>query len=123
MNKQLSYAVDRAGNIPYKRGQSRHYCVIVNKRGKVVAEAANSYVTTHPVMAKVSKRVGLDKTFCHAEALALLRAAKKVGKGDKGLSLYVARVDAKGNATNSEPCPVCKLMIEESGVIKNVYHT
>ena len=106
----LQYCIEKASELPYKRSESRHYSVVVNKRGKIVGEAANSYTKTHTIMAKTSKRLGLEKEYCHAECLAIVRAR---GKGHK---IYIARVDSRGNACYSAPCPVCAVLIKEAGI-------
>lgn len=113
----LEYCIQKAKEIPYTSNQQRHYAVVVDKRGRLVSSAANSYVKTSTVMARAAKRVGLEhKVFCHAEQLALVRS-----KG-KGYKLYVARVLSDGTVANSEPCPVCALLLSESH-IKEVQHT
>lgn len=106
----LEYCLSKAREIPYKRGEQRHYSVVVDKRGRLISEAANSYTKTHTIMAKTSKRLGLEKEYCHAECLAIVRAK---GKGHK---IYIARVDAQGKACYSAPCPVCATLIAESNL-------
>ena len=107
----LEYCLQKAGEIPYVKGQQRHYSVILCKRGRIISEAANSYTKTSTVMAKAAKRLKLDsKTFCHSEQLALVRS-----KG-KGYKLVVARVLADGSKANSQPCPICALLIRESQI-------
>ena len=115
--KYLDYCLQKAREIPYVRHQQRHYAIVVDKRGRIVAEAANSYVKTHPQMAKMSSKLGLDKCFCHAEQLALVRAR------GKGCKLFVARVDSKNRPVYSSPCRVCAELIKESGHIKSVEFT
>ena len=110
----LDYCLQKASEIPYVKGQQRHYAVVTDKRGKIISESRNLYNKTHPQMARVSKKLGLDKTFCHAEQLALVRAR------GKGCKLFVARVDSKNRPMYSSPCPVCSVLIEESGHIKSV---
>jgi deoxycytidylate deaminase len=113
----LSYCIAKALEMPYVRNQQRHFAIIVDKRGRIVSSASNSYTKTSTVMAKAAKRVGLEcKVFCHAEQLALVRS-----KG-KGYKIYVARVLSDGSVGNSEPCPVCALLLSESH-IKEVEHT
>lgn len=106
----LEYVISKAREIPYVKGQQRHYSVIVDKRNRVVSEASNSYTKTSPVMHKASKRLGLSKEYCHAEQLAIVRSR---GKGHK---LYVARVDSTGKAVYSAPCEVCSLLLRESHI-------
>ena len=106
----LEYALQKCREMPYHKNQSRHYAVIVDKRGRLISEASNSYTKTHTVMAKTSKRLGLEKEYCHAECLAIVRAK---GKGHK---IFIARVDSSGKACYSAPCPVCAVLIAESGL-------
>ena len=106
----LEYCLQKCREIPYKRGEQRHYSVVVDKRGRLISEAANSYTKTHTIMAKTSKRLGLEKEYCHAECLAIVRAK---GKGHK---IYIVRVDAKNNACYSAPCPICAVLIKEAGI-------
>ena len=68
-------------------------------------------------MAKMSSKLGLDKCFCHAEQLALVRAR------GKGCKLFVVRVDSKNRPMYSSPCKVCTELIKESGHIKSVEFT
>lgn len=105
----LEYCIEKCREIPYKRGYQRHYSVVVDKRGRLISEASNSYTKTHTIMAKTSKRLGLDKEYCHAECLAIIRA-----KG-KGYKIFIARVDSRGEPCYSAPCPVCGVLIKEAG--------
>lgn len=104
----IQYCLDKAREIPYIKGQSRHWCAIYDKRGKLISEAGNSYCKTHPIMSKTSKKLGLHKEYCHAEVLALLRS-----KG-KGCKLVVVRVDNSGDSVYSKPCIVCETLIMEN---------
>ena len=112
----LQYCIDKAKEQTYVRKQSRHYCVIVDKRGKIVAEAANDYLKTHTVMHKASRKLGLEKDYCHSEMLALVRSR------GKGVKMFIARVDSQGNACYSAPCIVCASLIAQSQ-IKSVEFT
>ena len=96
--------------MPYVKGQTRHYAVVVDKRGRVVGEGRNDYLKSHPLMHRTSRKLGLEKDCLHSEALALIRAK---GKGNK---IYIARVDSKGNPCYSAPCPVCSYLIKEGGI-------
>lgn len=109
----IDYCIDMARKIPYKRGEQRHYSVVLDKRGKILAEAENSYVKTSPKMLRASKKVGLEeKIFWHAECKALY-SVKNVSKVHK---LIVVRVDSKGNPAKSEPCTICLNLAKEIGV-------
>lgn len=110
----IEYALSMARQLPYKRGTQRHYALVVDKKGRIVSEAANSYTRTHTAMYKASRKLGLQKDFCHAECLALIRAR------GKGCKLIVVRVDAQNNPCYSAPCPVCSVLIKEATHIKSV---
>lgn len=115
----LEYVLRKASEIPYKRHEQRHYCIILDRKGRIVSEAANSYVKTSPRMAKAAAKVGLpDKQCLHSEALALFR-----DKSRKGVKLIVARVLANGSPANSKPCPVCECLIKEHGKIVSIEYT
>lgn len=104
----LNYAISKAASIPYVKGQSRHFALVLDKRNRVVSEAANSYVKTSTVMKKAGQKAGYPcKEFLHSEILALSRDKYK-----KGVKLLVVRVDKNGVGVYSEPCPVCKLFIK-----------
>lgn len=114
ISKELQYALTKCKSIPYEKGKARVYCVIRDRRGKIVSEAANSYTRTHPTMHRCSRKLGLVKDYLHAEVLAMLRA-----KG-KGCKLYVARIDAKGSPVPAFPCVVCREAIRLEGSIKSI---
>lgn len=75
-----------------------------------MSQATNSYSKTHPLMAKASKKLGMVKEYCHAEALALIRSR---GKGEK---LIVVRIDSEDRACYSAPCLVCADLIKNSHI-------
>lgn len=115
IDKHITYCVVKANETKYARGKYRHYCCIVDKKGVIVSEAANSYIKTSPVMFNAGRKVGVtDKCFCHAEMLALVRA-----KG-RGYKLAVARINKNGKPVNSKPCPICLYLIEQAKQIKVV---
>ena len=113
----MEYALSKAREIPYKRGYQRHYALVLDKKDRIISEAANSYTRTHTAMHKASRKLGLCKDFAHAECLALVKA-----KG-KGCKLIVVRVDSKGESCYSAPCPVCSLLIKEAKHIKSVQYS
>jgi tRNA(Arg) A34 adenosine deaminase TadA len=90
-----------------------------NKRGHLIARAANSYTRTHPIQAKYAQMAGKpDSIFVHAEVACLLRA------GDTPVhKLVVERYHkATGQPLNAKPCPICQLAIADWGV-EIVEHT
>lgn len=115
----LQLAYKKARQIPYKRGERRVYSIITDKRGKIVAEGQNSYTKTHPTQKMIASCVGLpDKEYLHAEMQAVIRSR------GKGHSIYIARVDSKGNPKLAKPCPVCEhAILKEHGNIVNIEYT
>ena len=96
----IEYALTKARQLPYKQGEKRHFAIVVDRRGRVVASASNSYQKTHTLMAKTSKKLGVHKEYCHSEMLAIVRSK---GRGEK---LIVVRVDSRGDSCYSAPCLV-----------------
>ncbi len=114
----LQYCVEKARELPYSKGQFRLYAVIIDKKGRIIAESANSYTCTHPKQYRVAKRLGKPlKTFLHAESAVLIKSR---GKGSK---LIVARVLADGSPANASPCNICQAMIKLHGSIKSVEYS
>lgn len=109
----IEYALNMARAIPYNKGEQRHYSLVLDKRGKILAESSNSYTKSSPKMMRAGKKVGLDeKIYWHSECKALY-SVKNVDKIHK---LIVVRVDAKGHPASSEPCKICKNLAHELGV-------
>lgn len=113
-DKIMEYALQRAREIPFIKGQQRHYCVIVDSRGRIVSEASNSYIKTHPVMKRASVKIDEKKECLHAEAHAMIRS-----KG-KGVRLVVCRVNKNGKSMPSPPCAVCVEISKEYQNIKSI---
>lgn len=109
----IEYCIQKAREIPYIKGRARVYSCVVTKRGKILAESANSYTKSSPKMMRAGKKVGLDeKIYWHSECKALY-SVKNV---DKIYKLIVVRVDAKGNPAPSHPCIICSTLAREMGV-------
>ncbi len=86
---------------------------IRDKRGRVLAVAANSYDKTHPLQARYASLCGLpDKQYLHAEVAAVL----KLRDPGRAYSIKVERYDAKGNPCNARPCVICQRVIEAVGI-------
>ena len=113
MSKLISYAIDKACQTPYKKGQQRHYAVIADKRGRVLAEGENSYTKTSPKMKRAGERVGLpDKVFWHAECKAIYSLKERA----KAYKIVVVRISSEGEPVNSKPCILCETLIKEVGI-------
>jgi len=90
----------------------KHGAVIV-KGGSVLATGINKE-RNHPMMVS-SEHI---KTHCsvHAEIDAL----KKTDNA-RGATIYIARVNKRGQARNSRPCKYCYEDIKNSGIKKIIY--
>ena len=103
--------------MPKKRYEIK--AVVKDKRGRVLAEASNSYTKTHPLQKALAEKLGFEhKEYLHAEINSLL-AIRDISKAH---SIYVSRFDNKGNPMLAKPCKICQYYIEICG-IKNVFYT
>lgn len=105
----IQYCIDKCIESPYIKNQSRHYAIVLDKRGKVVGEGRNDYNKTHTLPFKVGKKMGLSERVClHAEQQALIRDRHR-----KGVKLIVVRVGAKNTPLYSAPCKLCAAIIKQ----------
>lgn len=93
--------------------------IIYDRKGRVLSIGKNSYVKTHPMMAKFAKKAGQpERVFLHAEVDAIIKC-KDLSKAHK---ISVFRFNRKGLPLNACPCEICKEAIEMTG-IRVVTHT
>ena len=91
---------------------------VYDKRGRLLSSGQNSYVKTHPLMAKTAASVGEPhKIYLHAEVAALLKC-----DWDKAHRLLVTRYGKTGQPLMAKPCKVCHQLISQTN-IKIVEHT
>lgn len=115
----IEYCLDKARAIPYTKGQSRHYACLVDRKGRVVAESANSYTLTHTKQFHYAKRAGRPEAiYLHSEISCILKDRNR-----KGVKLFVVRIDSKGKACYSAPCEVCSLALKEYTNIKSIEYS
>ena len=108
----IELAAHKARQLPFVKGRKRLYCLVLDKRGKILAQAANDYDKSSPIMLALAKKVGEDnKCYWHSECLALHRVRSGIP-----YKLVVARVDSEGNMCNAKPCKICERQIKEKGV-------
>lgn len=91
--------------------QSKHGCIIVDRKGKIISSACNkrrSMETEHIPDINIRRQKRFSK---HAEETAL----KNVNRNDlKGAVLYVVRHGCNNNSPyfmNSKPCHKCTVII------------
>ena len=92
--------------------------LVYDRRGRLLSVAQNSYVKTHPLMARHAKALGKPGAiFLHAEVYALIKA-RYFGIPFR---IVVIRQGAKGTLL-AKPCAICQRVIEEFHV-RYVEHT
>jgi deoxycytidylate deaminase len=91
--------------------------IIYDKRGRVLSVGQNSYIKTHPMMARHS--CGNEhKVYLHAEVSAITRCRDL----SRAHSIFISRYDAKGNPVCAAPCEICQSAISATP-IKVIRHT
>lgn len=99
--------------------RQRLTATVYDKRGRVLSQANNSYIKTHPYQAKLAERHGRkEQIYLHAEIAALV----KLRGVDKAHRIVVERYLKDGTPANAKPCPICEEAIRLAG-IKIVEHT
>ena len=112
----IQYCIDMAAKQPYMKGQSRHYACLVNKKGQIIAESANSYSVSHTKQFHYAKKVGRPEAiFLHSEMACLLKDRKR-----QGVKLFVARVDSKNRPCYSAPCEICVRALQDYSNVKSI---
>jgi len=90
----------------------KHGAVIV-RGGSVLATGMNKD-RNHPTI------VSSEHIKIHCSVHAEIDALKKVDD-PRGATIYVARVNRRGQERNSRPCPSCYSAIKNSGIKKIIY--
>lgn len=109
----IKLAIETAKTSP----SHRRVGAVLLKKTKVIATAVNLEQKSHPLQARLAKRVGLcEKIYLHAEISALIKAKEEAD------TIIVARVSKQDKLRMSKPCPICTLALEQAG-INNVYYT
>lgn len=89
----------------------------LDKRGRLIASAFNSYTKSSPMMNHFAKLAGMPtRIYWHAECLAIARCGDKTP-----YMITIERFDSEGNPAIAKPCPVCTLAIKEYGIKKVRY--
>ena len=86
----------------------------LDKHGRVLSVATNSYAKTHPTQSKWAGKAGFsEKQFLHAEIAALVKALRTKQQPYK---IQVIRVNNLGELRMAKPCPICSMAIKEAGI-------
>lgn len=92
---------------------------IFDKKGNILAIAENSYVKSHPYMAKLSEQHGEPyKIFLHAEVAAILKCKRL----DKAYRMLITRTGKSGRLLLVTPCEICKTALRATN-IKVIEHS
>lgn len=117
--KMLDYTAIKAFN-HNSNGKQKIFAVALDKRKRIIAEAGNSYIKSHPLQGHYANNVNAPKKiFLHAEILLLAKLAK-VKQECK--TIYIARVNNSGEVRLARPCEICFPAIEEA-TIEEIYWT
>lgn len=103
--------------VPVRR--FRHAAAIVVKR-EIVGLGINR-LKSHPLQIKFARNP--ESIYLHAEIDALRNALHRVTAEDlRRATLYVLKLDSRGNRGNSAPCEGCAKMVDYFN-IRKVVHT
>jgi tRNA(Arg) A34 adenosine deaminase TadA len=93
--------------------------IIYDKKGKVLSVGQNSYIKTHPLMARYASKVGEPaRIYLHAE----IHAITKCKDLKRAYSIFVSRYNKQGQPVNAQPCRICQEALLKVG-IKEIIHT
>lgn len=85
---------------------------VYDKRGRLLATGQNSYVKTHPLMAKTATAMGEPhKIYLHAEVAALVKC-----DWSKAYRILVTRYGKDGRPLLAKPCKVCHQIITMTSI-------
>lgn len=116
-NKALKIVQNASKNL-----SQEHFigAVITDRKGRILSAGCNSYNKTHPRQVYYAEMVGKQhKIYLHAELDAIIKLNHVQ---EKPYTIYIARVNKKGQPVCSKPCEICQMAIKDAG-IKNVIYT
>lgn len=113
----LSYALVKAHQHD-SGGRQRLWAVATDKRGKILAEAGNSFVQSHPLQASYAKRAGREQAcFLHAEMAMIVKMLRSKVDCARVANVFIARADKQGNPMLAKPCKICQMALDSIGVV------
>lgn len=88
---------------------------VTENKGRRVGVGINCYTRSHRMQRDCAERAGLPaKVYLHAEIAAIIKSRSAID------TIYVYRLNRKGDMLPSKPCPVCQIAIEQLKL--KVYH-
>lgn len=116
MNSQILKAIQSAKDQALLSSFRHKHGAVVLKRGRIVGQGYNS-VRTSWLQRIYARRVGMPlRVHEHAEFAAARNST------DEFDTLIVCRVSKRNDFLKSDPCPICRELIRDSGV-KHLYYT
>lgn len=94
------------------QANKRHGCVIV-KGGRCLGKGINKYVNKPYFVSSFH----MDRCSVHAEEAAIRNSGGRL----KGATIYVARINNKGEERYSAPCTKCQKVLAKYGIRKVVF--
>ena len=117
MNNIFQKAIKIAKKLPNQK--YKLVAIITDKKGHILSIGKNSFSKSHPTQAYYAEKVGNRHCiFLHSEIDAII----KLKYTDIPNSIYIVRINQKGEPLLSAPCEICQRAIKDVG-IKNIYYT
>lgn len=105
----LNKAIELASQLQNKK--QRLCAIVTDKKGHILNIGFNSYNKTSTTQAYYAEKVGLSqKIYIHAEIGALTNLHHKAS------SIYIARINRKGESVPALPCKICRYAISDCGI-------
>jgi deoxycytidylate deaminase len=105
----LNKAIELASQLQNKK--QRLCAIVTNRRGHILNIGFNSYNKTSTTQAYYAEKVGLSqKVFIHAEIGSLTNL------NGKAHTIYIARINRKGEPVPALPCKICRYAIDDCGI-------
>ena len=116
MNSTTITAIQLASQLAKdNHGMKYSHGAVALKSNKVVGVGVNTMRTSW-LQRVYANKVGMPSKTCEHAEVAAIRHAKELD------TLVVVRVSARGELVSSRPCPICRELIQDSGV-KHLYYS
>lgn len=110
----LDYALVRASEHD-SGGRQRIWAVATDSKNKIIAEAGNHYLLSHPLQEKYNGPNRRNENKLHAEIHLL---AKLMKSGKKPAKIFIARSRRDIRSGLAKPCEICEAALSKSGIGK-----
>ena len=110
----LDYALVKASEHD-SGGRQRLWAVATDSKNKILAEAGNHYLLTHPLQERYNGASRRNENKLHAEIHLLAKLARS---GKKANKIFVARSRRDILSGLAKPCVICELALNKAGMTK-----